>query len=82
MLYVLLVYDLHCWQSNPGEVEQAIKDAIEVGYRHFDCAFMYGNESEVGTAIREKINDGTVKREDIFVTSKVCTLLSCHENNF
>ncbi|GLV32462.1 uncharacterized protein CBL_00828 [Carabus blaptoides fortunei] len=69
--YTFPIIGLGTYKSNPGEVEQAIKDAIEVGYRHFDCAYMYGNESEVGAAIREKINDGTVKREDIFVTSKL-----------
>lgn len=59
------------FQSKLGEVEQAIKDALEVGYRHIDCAFMYGNEREVGAGIQTKIQDGTVKRDELFVTSKV-----------
>lgn len=54
-----------------GETTEAVKTAIEVGYRHFDGALMYGNEDEVGEAICAKIADGTVKREDIFYTSKV-----------
>lgn len=58
-------------QSNPGEVEEAVKYAIEVGYRHIDCAWFYGNEAEVGAGIRAKIDDGTIKREDIFLTSKL-----------
>lgn len=42
-----------------------------MGYRHFDGALVYFNESEVGQAIREKIANGTVRREDIFYCGKV-----------
>ncbi|XP_067907184.1 aldo-keto reductase family 1 member C23-like protein isoform X1 [Heterodontus francisci] len=54
-----------------GETVKAVKAGIEIGYRHLDGAFLYGNEDEVGEAIRAKITDGTVKREDIFYTSKL-----------
>lgn len=50
---------------------QAIKDAIDLGYRHFDTAHLYSNEKQVGDGIRAKIADGTVKREDVFVVTKV-----------
>ena len=58
-------------QSGPGEVQEAVKHAISIGYRHIDTAFCYQNEAEVGEGIKAKIDDGTIKREDIFVTTKV-----------
>ncbi|XP_058537990.1 prostaglandin F synthase 1-like isoform X1 [Neofelis nebulosa] len=54
-----------------SEVQEAVMRAIDVGYRHFDSAYLYLNEEEIGRAIRKKIADGSVKREDIFYTSKV-----------
>ncbi|MEE6477832.1 hypothetical protein FKM82_011649 [Ascaphus truei] len=45
--------------------------AIEIGYRHIDCAFIYGSELQVGRAIQAKIRDGTTRRKDLFYTGKL-----------
>jgi diketogulonate reductase-like aldo/keto reductase len=50
---------------------QAAKTALEVGFRHFDCAERYGNEDAVGSALRTAFEAGTVAREDMFVTTKL-----------
>ncbi|XP_011941146.1 PREDICTED: prostaglandin-E(2) 9-reductase-like [Cercocebus atys] len=60
----------HTPKNKAGE---ATKVAIDVGFCHIDAAFFYQNEKEVGKAIREKIADGTVKKEDIFYTTKLWT---------
>jgi len=51
--------------------KQATKAALEVGFRHLDCAERYRNEEPVGDAIREIFDAGTVRREDLFVTTKL-----------
>ena len=56
------------FQTPDGEmVEKGVKEALKIGYRHIDTAYFYKNEKGVGKAIRES----GVKREDIFVTSKL-----------
>jgi alcohol dehydrogenase (NADP+) len=62
------------WTLNPSEIRAthaSIRHAIEIGYRHIECAMIYGNEAAVGAAIAESINSGTVTREQLWVTSKL-----------
>ncbi len=60
---------LGTWKSSPKQVAEAVKTAILAGYRHIDCAAIYGNEDEVGEGLREAARE--VRREDIWLTSKL-----------
>jgi diketogulonate reductase-like aldo/keto reductase len=57
--------------SKPGEVALAVKTALNLGYRHIDCAEAYDNQKEIGQALSEIWKEGKVKREDVFITSKL-----------
>jgi len=66
---------LGTWKSKPGEVAEAVKVALELGYRHIDAAAVYGNQTEIGEAFRTMFAKG-LTREEIFVTSKLWN--TCH----
>ena len=53
------------------ETRNATRSALEAGFRHFDCAARYRNEEQVGLAIQEAIQAGSVTRKDLFVTTKL-----------
>ena len=56
---------------SPAQVADAVKGCIEIGYRLFDCAAVYGNEDLIGKVFNEAFESGVVKREELFIISKV-----------
>ncbi|XP_072937531.1 aldo-keto reductase AKR2E4-like [Epargyreus clarus] len=64
--------DLQTLQTvKDDSVQKAVEAAIDTGYRHIDTAAIYDTEDQVGRAINNKISEGVVKREDLFVTTKL-----------
>jgi len=62
---------LGTWKSAPGDVYKAVRMAINLGYKHFDCAHLYNNEKEIGHAFADAFKAGDVEREDLWITSKL-----------
>jgi alcohol dehydrogenase (NADP+) len=62
---------LGTWKSGKEEVKEAVKFALKNGYRHIDCAATYGNEAAVGEAFSEVFAEGKIKREQVWITSKL-----------
>ena len=66
------VVGLGTWKSAPSEAGEAVEYALtKCGYRHIDCATIYGNEREIGVAFETVFNSGTLPREEVFITSKL-----------
>jgi len=65
------VLGLGTWNAAAGDVYQAVKEAIRCGYRHIDCALIYGNEPEIGQALTEAFTEGLAHREQMWITSKL-----------
>jgi len=65
------VMGLGTWLSKANEAYEAVLAAIKMGYRHIDCAYIYRNEKEIGRALQDAFMSGIVKREDLFITSKL-----------
>lgn len=59
------------WNLDSSNVSSAVSTALLTGYRHLDCAAAYNNEKEVGKGIAHGLAEAGLKREDIWVTSKL-----------
>ena len=62
---------LGTWRAEPSRVGSAVRQALELGYRHIDAAAIYGNEAEIGEALERAFVDGEVRREELWITSKL-----------
>ena len=65
------ILGLGTWKSESGDAYKAVKEALRLGYRHFDCAFIYENEAEIGQAFSESFKEGVVSRDQMWITSKL-----------
>lgn len=63
--------------TDPKDLDTAIRTAIRMGYRHIDTAFVYGNEETIGRILKKLFDEGTIKREELFITSKLWN--TCHD---
>uniref|UniRef100_A0A452H4G3 NADP-dependent oxidoreductase domain-containing protein n=1 Tax=Gopherus agassizii TaxID=38772 RepID=A0A452H4G3_9SAUR len=57
--------------SPPVAVQEAVEVALDAGYRHVDCAYFYQNEAEIGAAFQKKFGEGKLKRDELYVVSKL-----------
>ncbi|KAL6616373.1 hypothetical protein ACP70R_038643 [Stipagrostis hirtigluma subsp. patula] len=62
---------LGTYKAGPSVVDETVAAAVKAGYRHIDCASLYKNEKEIGVALKKVFVDGVVKREELFITSKI-----------
>jgi len=62
---------LGTWKADEDTVYQAVREAVRSGYRHIDCAAIYGNEKAIGRALAELISEGVVTRQELWITSKL-----------
>lgn len=68
------------WKVTKATCADTVYNAIKAGYRLFDGAADYGNEKEAGEGVARAISDGLVKREDLFITSKIWNTNHKYEN--
>ncbi|MNI29226.1 Glyoxal reductase [compost metagenome] len=62
---------LGTWQLEPDDARRMVREALRIGYRHIDTAWIYRNEKAVGEGIADAVAEGIVTRDDVFVTTKI-----------
>ncbi|KAI6612570.1 metalloendopeptidase [Pyricularia oryzae] len=78
--YEMLLVGFGIWKVPVDKTAQAVYDAIKLGYRQIDGAYDYTNSKEAGEGVRRAIEEGIVKREDLFITSKLWNNYHKHEH--
>ena len=75
------VVGLGTWKADSGKVGEAVQYALtECGYGHVDCAWIYGNEKEIGGAFEKVFGSDKVKRDEVFITSKLWNSFHAKQN--
>lgn len=74
---ILPALGLGTWKSEPGQVYEAVLEAIKVGYRHIDCAYIYGNEKEIGDALKKHFQKVFAPEKTFLSHRNFGTMLIC-----
>jgi len=59
------------WMLEPDDARRMVREALRIGHRHIDTAWIYKNEAAVGAGIQDAIDEGVVRREDVWLTTKI-----------
>ncbi|VDO80474.1 unnamed protein product [Soboliphyme baturini] len=69
--YSIPTIGLGTYKVDPRDVERVLSTALDIGYRHIDCAELYENQTEIGATLAKQFSSGKLRRDEVFITSKV-----------
>ncbi len=69
--HVIPLLGFGTWQLEPDDARRMVREALRIGYRHIDTAWIYKNEAAVGAGIKDAIDEGLVTRGDVWLTTKI-----------
>lgn len=69
--YQMPTIGLGTWRAPIEDIERAVNQAFEIGYRHIDTATAYGNEKAIGDVLADWLKSGKLKREELFICTKL-----------